>query len=587
MVRKSFILVLVLVLSVAVSAQKPTGDVDVYGGWNFGKGHKENVALNLKFDSTLYYVHVGVSGGHNYNPTLELTSILNENAKDQNMSLKSDTNQIQTRKWNFRAYIDFGFHLTSRDLLTVDAQYEYDDTYKTENLNSTRYMTEVIQNQTYRVDTLFGWQNDQTVTNHHDLKAALGYKHRFSPTNMLSLSLKMHQALGNDGKKRELTGNMFANSRNYTDNNYLEEGDYRLQLHYDDKRLGGVDHLRMLAGVDLLFDNDVDRYRADYNEPGRRDTTILNFHRDYLSQYTEPFIHLQYSIKGWEFAIKERPQIYSNLQWERHDVVAPLLLNRHTQFANLAEVNIAYLLRARHRFELSYSYNVVRPDYKQFSTVMRLSNSEGEFIQGNDSLRPEKRQKVNFSYTYKKDQHLQTRLDVFYGHKKDKIEKVVVVNKTMNKEIQTLKTYTNADIQHSVGTNLRLKLNYEALDAETWAGLTWERFTYYSGKKPKDEVSYQLGLMLNAHLNKYVDMQSSLVYVSPTRSAFTEKNEYIDANLRLTYKSPVGVNLFVEAKDIINKPRTEITWNESMTYMKIKEKVENRNCLGVGISYNW
>lgn len=584
--RKTIILLLTVLSCAALSAQTLSGSVEGYGGWNFGKGHKENLGLRINLDSTLYYVHVGVGGGHNYSGTTELTNILNENAKDKNMSQKMDTNQVQTRRWNIHANVDFGYYLTSHDLLTMMAQYSYDDTRKTEQLSSSRYLAETDAEMYVHLDTLLGRQSDYTQGGQHDIKAALGYQHRFSKTNLLSFNLSTNQAFGGERRQRELSGAMFAKSRNYTAANILGESRYKIALHYDDKQLGGVENLKMKAGIDVLADNDADHYRADYNEE-RRDTTFLNYHRAYLSVYTEPFVHLQYSYKGWDFSFEERPQIYSNIQWDMLAQQSPLLLHSRTQFANLAKANIGYELKTRHRFDLSYSYDVKRPDYKQFSPMVRLTNTEGEFIQGNDSLRPEKLHKVNLRYSYKKDEHILTTVDIFYGNKKDKIEKVVIVNETSHKQIETLKTFTNDNLQHQLGGTLRLKLNYDALEAEAWSSMAWERFTYFGGKKPKDELSYQLGLVLNAHLNQWVDLTSSMVYISPTSSAYNEKNEYIGANLRLTYKSPVGVKVFIEANDIINKPKTETTWNESMTYMKVKEVYENRNCIGLGLRYEF
>lgn len=586
MKRKIYTFFFAVLLSATVSAQQLSGSMDAYGAWNFDKGHKEHVALKLNYDSTLYYIHVGVRGNHNYTPTSEYTSIVNENAEKRHLSYKTDTNAVTTRRWGIGADLDFGYYLTTHDLVTVNVQYTYDDVRKTERLSSNRYLAETDKDMYVHLDTLLGYQNDWTVARQHDIKAALGYQHRFSETNMLSLSLMTNQAFGGEARQRELAGKMFAKSRNYTAANILGESRYRISLHYDDKQLGGVENLKMKAGIDVLADNDADHYRAEYNEENR-DTTFLNYHRDYLSLFTEPFVQLQYQYKDWEFSLMERPQIYSNVQWDMMAAASPLLLHSHTQFANLAKANIGYIVKTRHRFDLSYSYDVKRPDYKQFSPMVRLTNTEGEFIQGNDSLRPEKVHKVNLRYSYRKDEHILTTVDIFYGHRKDKIEKVVIVNETGHKQIETLKTFTNDNVQHQLGGTLRLKLNYESLEAETWSSMAWERFTYYNGKAPKDEISYQLGLMLNAHLNKTVDLSSSLVYISPTRSAYNEKNEYIGANLRLTYKSPVGVNVFIEANDIINKPRTENTWNESMTYMKVKEVVENRNCLGVGIRYEW
>lgn len=583
--KRQVYFILFILTSLTVSAQKLTGSMDAYGAWNFDKGHKQNAALRINYDSTLYYVHVGVRGGHSYTPTTEYVSILNEASEKLNLSLKADTTSILTREWGIGADFDFGYHLSSRDLLTMSLQYTYDNVRTTEQLSSSRYAAEADVDMIVHLDTLFGNQNDWTRDKLHDLRTAIDYQHRFSETNSINLSFCTKHILGTEARKRELDGAMFANSRNVTAANTLGESHYQVSLHYDDKQLAGVENLKMKAGFDLFADDDDDRYRADFNDK-QRDTTFLNYFRSYLSLYVEPFIHLQYKYKGWEFSLMERPQIYSNLQWDMA-VSSPTLLHSHTQFANLAKANIGYTLRNRHRFDLTYSYDVKHPDYKKFSPMLRLTDDEGEYIQGNDSLRPEKIHKINMRYSYKKDEHILTTLDVYYSNRKDKIEKVVIVNETQHKQIETLKTFTNDNLQHQLGTTLRLKLNYEALEAEAWSGMAWTRYTYYSGKKPKDELSYQLGLMLNAHLNRWVDLTSSLIYISPTSSTYNEKNEYIGANLRLTYKSPVGVKVFVEANDIINKPKTETTWNKSMTYMKVKEVYENRNCLGVGITYDW
>lgn len=576
-----------MVASMGLSAQHLTGSVDAYGAWNFGKGHKENAALKLNYDSTLYYVHIGISGQHNYTPTTEYTSIMNDNVAKDNMSIKIDTNQVQNRRWNMGIDLDFGYYLTSNDLLTLKAHYAFDDTHKTEKISSSRYQAHNKADYSLDMDTLFGKQNDWTLDQRHTLDVTLGYLHRLSKTNSISLSLNTLQALGGEDRTREVRGKMFDHNRNYNEDNTLNEGRYSMSLHYDDQQLAGIENLKLKTGVDLIFDIDVDRYRADYNEQTQTDTTFLSNHRDYLTQYTEAFANLQYQIGGWIFGVKERPQVYSNLQWELQGQPSPKQISRHTSFANIAEANIGYQLNTHHRFDLIYNYDVTRPNYKEFSSIIRFTNNEGEYLRGNEKLRPEKRHKLNFRYSYQKDEHLLTLLDVFYANKKDKIEKLIVVSDIQTKEIETLKTYTNSNTQQSIGGSLQLKLNYEFLESKLWSSIVWERFTYYSGKRPKNECSYQIGLWLNAHLSKAVDLTSSLTYVSPTYSAFTEKNEYIGANLRLTYKSPVGLNLIIEANDIINRPRTEINWNEDMTYMKIKEVIENRNCLGVGISYTF
>lgn len=587
MLKRTYILVLCIVASMGLWAQRFTGSMDAYGAWNFDRGHKENAALKLNFDSTLYYVHVGISGQHNYAPTTEYTSIVNDNAAKDNMSLKIDTNQVQSRRWNMGLDFDFGYRLTSKDLLTIQAHYDFDDTHKTEKINSSRYQAHNKTDYSLSMDTLFGKQHDWTLDQRHSLDMTFGYIHRLSQTNSVSLSFSTVQNFGGEGRDREVRGNMFTHNRNYKENNVLGESRYLVSLRYDDQQLAGVENLKLQTGFDLLFDEDVDRYRADCNEQAQADTTFLNYNRTYLTQYTEVYANLQYQIGGWRFGIKERPQVYSNLQWELLDQPSPKQLSRYTNFANIAEASIGYQLNQHHQFDLVYNYDVKRPDYKQFSSIIRFTSDEGEYLRGNEYLRPEKRHKLNFRYSYQKDEHLLTLVDVFYANKKDKIEKLVVVSQTQSKEIETLKTYTNSNIQQSLGGTLQLKLNYEFLESKLWSSIVWERFTYYSGKSPKNECSYQMGLWLNAHLSKAVDLTSSLTYVSPTASAFSEKNEYIGANLRLTYKSPVGINLIIEANDIINRPRTETTWNESMTYMKIKEVYENRNCLGVGISYKW
>lgn len=575
-----------MIVTTGVSAQQLTGSADAYGAWKFNNGHKQNVGFNLNYDSTLYYIHAGMRGYHDRSLTGECTNILNESDEGRNFSLKTDTSNIATREWGIGANFDFGYHLSSHDLLTINMQYSYDNLQETEHNISRHYQANIDAEMHAFLDTIYGNQNDRTLTNRHDLRAAIDYRHQFSETNSLTLSFITKHILGSEARKRELSGKMYADSRNITATDILGESYYQVSLHYDDKQLAGVENLKMKAGIDIFADNDDDHYRADFNDPDR-DTTYLNYFRSYLLLYAEPFIRLEYKYQNWDFSLMERPQIYSNLQWDMLAAKTPKRIYHHTQYNNLAKANIGYLLQDRHRFDLSYSYDVLHPDYKKFSPVMRLTDDEGEYLQGNDSLRPEKLHKVNFRYSYRKDEHILTTLDVYYGNKKDKIEKVVIVNETKNKQIETLKTYVNDNLQHQLGTMLRLRLNYQSLEAEAWSGMAWERFTYYNGKKPKDEISYQLGLMLNAHLNQWVDLASTMVYISPTSSAYNEKNEYIGANLRLTVNTPVGVKVFIETNDIINKPKTETTWNESMTYMKVKEEYQNRSCLGLGVRYEW
>ncbi len=576
-------LLLFILSSTIVARAQLSGELDAKGAYNLQHGHNEALGLKLQWDTTRYTLRVGLNGGHDFIPTNEYVDI--EDAKKESHYVSQyEERVISPRSWQVGGFLNLNYRVTDRDRIEFGGKYGYTDCSTHNQLQMAKLKHQLLSGNVLQTDTLFGDQLDSTRYRMHAWSARLYYEHLFAKGKTLGVAASTDSRMSGETMQRRLAGNLYATEQDYATRAYLGEQDYALQLHYNDDRLGDVEGLKLSTGLDAFFNYDLDEYHADYGGGAKSDTTLGGDYT-YLSQFTEPFIKLRYQIRGWEFNVEERPQVYTNIHWNMELSQYGTIVHRQTRFNNIAKGIVAYTIRERHRLEAGYQYTVVQPDYRKFSPIITMTGSNGEFLVGNPDLRPERSHKANLRYTYTRD-HIKTIADIHYRHTYDRTEKVTEKLPSQGEVIRTLKTWVNTQNQSSLGGTMRLRINYERINAEIWGGVNWERFTYIN-KNPKTEINYNIGLSMDARLNNIVDVRALVAYNSPTRSAFTEKNEYVDANLRMTFHLPERVNLYVEATDIVDMPRTEINWNAELTYMKIKTVQRNRRCIGLGLTYNF
>lgn len=564
-----------------------SGNVEGGGSWNFDKGHKEDVKLNLRLDTTKMSMAFNISGGHKYNPTTETTSILD--MKDKNSAYsKYENKALYKRNWYVNTGLDFKFKLTSQDNLNMGLQYGYKGDKDHPLLSSSRY--------TLSADTILGTQQDTSNTREHIFKPKLAYTHVFTKSdNKIYVGITGLIDMKEEGFNRITQGKFYSKNRYYTTLSSLNDVDTRIEAYYQDASLGKVKDLNFKGGVDFVWHNDVDIFAGWNNVNGQwRDSTNLDRSHLYSSFALEPNVSISYKYKGFEFYVNER------VQWYHHQLINRLnektSLNqyefRRSEWQNILSANVGYKFNTRHRLDLTYQRLLERPNYEKLNPAFIIGKSEGEYFKGNPNLRPTTKDEVGLTYGFMAE-HFGTDLTMGYRYTKDKVEKMLDVAKADS----TIFTYINTKKQHTGGLTLDLKVDYEAVKAKMWLGTFYDMFVKDDNTIDKTDFNFEVGMSLDAYLTPSMKLSSQLLYRSAKASLYNLKGEYIGADISLTKTFTIEpyathhalsfLDLYVKVSDLVDKPDYEQTWNADYTYYKVIEKTLNRRSINIGINYKF
>lgn len=574
-----------LLLNITPAFAQLSGSVNADGAWNFLKSNNENADLKLKYTGKNFYIGSGFDINHNYQPSSQLTSILDAK-KEKDEFFKGENKTIDPRKIKAGAGLDFGYNFTPQQVLDGAVAYGFNGSEEKSLLLTERYGNS---------DNSFleGTQQDTTYVMNHNFKFSLGYKYGFisRPDARLTVSVSNVTNLKTDANRRVTAGNFYSKAKNYATYSSINDFDSNLSISYDDNFRFRTSNLKMKAGLDLVTNQDFDVYAAENCVGGQwRDSTQYRQSYFYNALATEPYVNLNYSIGKFEFFIKERVQIYKHAMIDKLDELQPngdvkALFNRFdTQ--NLLAAGITYNINELHRMTVDYGRSIARPDYQKLCPTLMIGKSEGEYFVGNPALLPEVTDRVNLSYTYTKSIFV-TRLDLGYRDKKNTAEKVIDLEKSKDitdPMVKTLYTWVNAKRQNSFVSKLDLKINAQNVKAELWAGFNYDTY-WKNGKVDKSDFNYEIGTVVDVFLNETTKLSSSLAYISAKQSAYSMKGEDVIANLRFSKTIIKGLELYAELKDIVDKDIYEETWNEDMNYLKIVSTNPMHRAALLGIKY--
>ncbi len=558
-----------------------TGMVDGSGLWNFSNGHKEDVALKIKYDTAKYHIGFNLEGGHHYVPTQEY-SLTTEMKQRDSFYGKTETKNLFDRNWNVKTGFDFGFDIHPQDKLKVSLQYQYSGSKDHPELATVRYE----QNG----DSANGNQVDSTSMRCHKLTPNLEYVHTFAKQdNKITLTGFSLINLKYEDMLRNTTGKFYSQDKRYSTANSINDADSKLTLHYDDKSLAKVENLVLGTGLDFIWHTDMDIYTGRNYVGGQwRDSTRLDRSYLYNSFAIEPFINISYKYKGLEVYVNER------VQWYYHELMDQLTERkseeyqfRKSQFQNILAGGIGYRFNSRHLLSLDYKRTLSRPDYEKLNPAVTLGKSDGEYFIGNPDLRPQTTDDAGFTYAFTAE-HFGVDLTLGYRYTKDKVEKVITDNVPEDKKLGDgiYFTYINANQQHTGGAKLNLKVDYDAVKAKMWVATFYDTFIK-NGKVDKTDFNYEVGISLDAALTPTLHLNSDLTYRSAKQSAYNLKGEYIGANIKLVKTFIKTLDLYIQVNDLVDKPDIEQTWNEAYTYYKETDKYLNRRSILIGLTYNF
>lgn len=582
--KKLFSVLIILLLTSSLLSAQWEGSLKADGGWNFKQSNTENADFKLKYTGKKFHIGTDLYIGHGFQPYSQVTSIL-DGKKEKSEYYKGEDKAMNPRNYKTGITFDFGYIFNPDNVLSASLGYGFSGKDEKSKLETERY------NGLSR-DAIKGTQIDTAFLQSHKINGILAYSHKFDsrPDARLDIALSEMIGVSADANRRITSGAFYANPKNYKTYSNLNDFNTKLSASYSDVFKFKKSRLKLKAGLDYISNQDLDGYSAKTFVQGQwRDSTAYKQSYFYNSQSAEPYADLTYSIGKFDFYVKERGQIYWHAILDKldekkrqEDLVG--LFDKY-DFKNLLAAGINCRINDRHRLALDYDRTISRPDYKKLCPTLMIGNSEGEYFIGNPELLPEITDKINLGYVYTRDIFV-TSLSLNYRNKRNTAEKVIDLEKSKDitdPVVKTIYTWINNKSQDSFGAKLDLKMNARIVKARIWAGFNYDIYGN-NNKANKEDFNYELGTSIDVLLNETTKFCSSLVYISAKESAYNIKGEDILADIRFSKTLLKGFDLYVELKDIVDKPIYEETWNADMNYLKVSSKTPMHRAMLIGIN---
>lgn len=576
---------ILLLFNFATSFAQFSGSVKADGAWNFKKSNNESVDLKMKYTGKKYYIGTNVDFGHNFQPTFQITSILDAK-KEKDEYYKGESKSIDPRKFNTGAGVNFCYKFNPNNELDTHLSYGYKGTNEKSLLNTERYNSN-------STSFLTGTQKDTTYIRNHSLRFNAAYKHRFTSRPDASLEVAVFNASNSkeDKNRRVTSGNFYSTAKDYATYSSINDFNSSLKISYEDKFRFRRSNLKMKTGLEIFSNQDIDGYTAENFSGGQwRDSTEYRQSYFYSTFSAEPYINLTYSVGKFDFFVKERVQVYwhamiNDLDDAKHTIEKKSLFDK-VDARNLLSAGITYNINKSNKLTVDYSRSISRPDYKKLCPTLMIGKSEGEYYIGNTGLLPELTDRINLNYIYTKNIFV-LRLDINYRDIKNTAGKVIDLEKSKDitdPTVKTIYTWVNNKRKNSFGTKLDLKIDGKNVKAELWAGFNYDTY-WKDSKRDKYDFNYEIGTNIDVFLSESTKLSSSLAYISAKKSAYSLKGEDVLANLRLTTILKKGVELYAEFRDIVDKDIYEETWNVNLNYLKVVSSKPAHRAALIGIKY--
>lgn len=578
---------ILLLFNFATSFAQFSGSVKAEGAWNLKKSNKENIDLKTKYTGKNYYVGTNIDFGYNFQPTTQLTTILDAK-KEKDEYYKGENKSIDPRKINTGVGVNFYYKFNPKNELDANLSYSFNRTNEKSTLNTERY-----NNSSSSLVT--GTQKDTTYIRNHGIKFNAAYKHRFTSRPEASLAVTVFNATNSkeDKNRRVTSGNFYSKAKDYATYSSINDFNSNLTISYEDKFHFKRSNLKLKTGIEAFSNQDIDGYSAENYADGQwRDSTEYRQSYFYNSFSAEPYVNLTYSVGKFDFFLKERLQAY----W--HAMINDLDDIKHTKekrslfdkfdTRNLLSIGTTYNINKHNKVTLDYRRSISRPDYKKLCPTLMIGKSEGEYFIGNPGLRPELTDRINLNYIFTKSIFVLS-LDINYRDIKNTAGKVIDLEKAKDitdPTVKTIYTWVNNKRKNSFGTKLDLKIDNKNVKTELWAGFNYD--TYWKDSKiDKNDFNYEIGTTIDVFLTESTKLSSSLAYISAKKSAYSFKGEDVLANLRLTTILKKGVELYAEFKDIVDKDIYEETWTVKLNYFKVVSTRPSHRAALIGIKYTF
>lgn len=556
-----------------------SGSIEGLGAWNLHKNNTENAKLHIKYDAKKTYLSANMLVGHDYNENTESTYITDSKQRD-NLQLEDEFEWCSPKSFEWKGDLDFGYKFNKYNMLTIAGGMKYVN--EKDNPYTLNYCVSNSR------DSIFGIEDESTEDIKRTIDTGIKYTHDFN-TKGRKLQFNVGTTIERNSKDLDRTtaGPYYNKPKTYFTKSKLDSYDHLFMFSYDDNEFFNIERLKMNTGVACYISIDDDHYNGStWTGTEWKDSIDLRQNFNYKSYTGNIFVNAQYKAGKFDFGLKECLQFYNHSLNDEVGSSASQLQFDKNDLQNLINAFVSYTFNQHHELRFNYSRNIVRPKYKNLCATLTIGKSDGEYFRGNPNLKPETTNMFNLTYKHTRE-HFTTTIGSTYQIKKNTAEKIIdVIPSQTAININTLYTWANTQRQQTLITNLKFTADYNELKASIWANMLYNVFDYKK-KASKKEESYEFGLDMTAMLTKTIIFYAQLQYQGAKYSAYNSKGEYVGGNLRATKYINKDLELYLEVKELIDKEQYEQTWNEELTYYKIKQIIPNRRALVLGVKYRF
>lgn len=311
---------------------------------------------------------------------------------------------------------------------------------------------------------------------------------------------------------------------------------------------------------------------------------VLNY--SWMKHYLSPFATLTYNYRTLNVKLGARYQYQKQFvrgDWRGLDMLSDTTstLVSHDWTAN---ANINWQVAPHHNLRLLGTRSIVRPSVEQLSPVMKYSQKQDIFTQGNPQLKPMQVYNVDLDYCFdfQNEKH-NLLLDVGLSYIRAENPISQIMREDTKRKI-VYNTYVNVPGDPSNILNLNLLLCYKV-------GVYTLMFTGNSFYKLKQQGSdikarmyFNVAMANNFNFAKGWALSFKLVYNSEEWTMNEIVGDCLLANLRLA-KSWGNWQVHAEINDIFEYFSADYSKNGEETIMRLYDP--NLQYVNVGFSYKW
>ena len=359
-------------------------------------------------------------------------------------------------------------------------------------------------------------------------------------------------------------------------------GDYTARVGYVDKDFLDIPKLDFDVSVKAFLKTTVDHQSAancDIEGKCWVDSTSYRENFDFSRLTLSPKLRGVYSVGIWKFDLAYNPELaLYKLDSDSHkgDITKD-------SWAHLYDCSVSLLPWTGGEFRIAGVRTISRPSYLQTCWFIRSGSYVNEYYVGNPDLLPSST--YNTTLGYKHDFGVfSTSLTAGYKHEADKIESIIT-----NDDIEGVDSRIYTWINGGKADNMVATLTFGWNIVRSLKASVTGNYNYFVGTTTSGSVTRNSDFNVSGEASFRLKTWSFLFkgrYQSKIIRSYSEIEDVVGCDVRID-KSFKHFDIFLDCRDIFDKPVLVTTYNEDKSSYRAEQSVGNKRIFLLGLKYKF